>query len=190
MHARASVERRSRETRETRAAAWEEKRASPVSRHQSRAWSFACLGRFARRTKKKERLLVVYAWVSKNLKVMGSPHSFEKILKFSAFSLSLEWTLRDDRCTHEKRHTNYINNRGGSRNFLLGEGGPNFGSERTAELFCGKLLLLHTPSHQSRLRVIIPCPCARKGCIIVDRLKKQRRPRVSQSVNAGPRWRV
>ena len=123
MHARASVERRSRETRETRAAAWEEKRASPVSRHQSRAWSFACLGRFARRTKKKERLLVVYAWVSKNLKVMGSSHAFEKILKFSAFSLSLEWTLRDDRCTHEKRHTNYINNRGGSRNFLLGGGG-------------------------------------------------------------------
>ena len=35
-------------------------RASPVSRLQSRAWSFACLGRFARRTKKKERLLVVY----------------------------------------------------------------------------------------------------------------------------------
>ena len=27
---------------------------------QSRAWSIACLGRFARRTKKKERLLVVY----------------------------------------------------------------------------------------------------------------------------------
>ena len=35
-------------------------RASPFSRLQSRAWSFACLGRFARRTKKKERLLVVY----------------------------------------------------------------------------------------------------------------------------------
>jgi len=64
VHARASVERRSRETRETRAAAREEKRAlffraSPVSRLQSRAWSFASLGRFARRTKKKERLLVV-----------------------------------------------------------------------------------------------------------------------------------
>ena len=28
-------------------------------RLQSRAWSFACLGRFALRTKKKERLLVV-----------------------------------------------------------------------------------------------------------------------------------
>ena len=53
MHARASVERRSRETRETR--------ASPISRLQLRAWSFACLGRFARRTKKKERLLVVYS---------------------------------------------------------------------------------------------------------------------------------
>ena len=61
---RASVKRRSRETRETRAAAQEEKRdlffrASPVSRLQSRAWSFACLGRCARRTKHKERLLVV-----------------------------------------------------------------------------------------------------------------------------------
>ena len=45
VHARASVERRSRKTPETRAA----------------AGSFACLGRFARRTKRKERLLVVYA---------------------------------------------------------------------------------------------------------------------------------
>ena len=32
----------------------------PSRRLQSRAWSFACLGRFTRRTKKKERLLVVY----------------------------------------------------------------------------------------------------------------------------------
>ena len=38
-------ERRSGETRETRA-------ASPVSRHQSRAWPFACLA-FARRTTEK-----------------------------------------------------------------------------------------------------------------------------------------
>ena len=30
------------------------RRASPVSRLQSRAWSFACLGRFARRTKKRD----------------------------------------------------------------------------------------------------------------------------------------
>ena len=52
VYACASVERRSRDTLETRAA--------PVSRLQSRTWSFACLGRFARRTKKKERLLVVY----------------------------------------------------------------------------------------------------------------------------------
>ena len=36
--------------------------ASPVSRLQSRAWSFACLARFARRTKKKERLLVAYVF--------------------------------------------------------------------------------------------------------------------------------
>ena len=48
MHVGASVEWRSRETRETR-----------VSPLQSRAWSFACLRRFAQRTNKKERLLVV-----------------------------------------------------------------------------------------------------------------------------------
>ena len=34
-------------------------RASPVSRLESSAWSFACLSRVARRTKKKKRLLVV-----------------------------------------------------------------------------------------------------------------------------------
>ena len=32
----------------------------PLFFFQSRAWSFACLGRFAPLTKKKERLLVVY----------------------------------------------------------------------------------------------------------------------------------
>ena len=42
VHARASVERRNRETRETRAAAF-----------QSRAWSFACLGRFAQADQEK-----------------------------------------------------------------------------------------------------------------------------------------
>ena len=31
------------------------------------------------------------------------------------------------------------------------QGDPNFGSERTVELYCGKLLLPHTPSHQSQL---------------------------------------
>ena len=45
----ASVEKRGREgKRETLFC-----RASPVSCLQSRVWSFACLGRFARRTKKK-----------------------------------------------------------------------------------------------------------------------------------------
>ena len=34
--------------------------AYPVSRLQSRAWLLACLARFARRNKEKERLLVVY----------------------------------------------------------------------------------------------------------------------------------
>ena len=40
-------------------------------------------------------------------------------------------------------------------------GEPNFGSERTVKLFCGKLLLpytSHTPSHRSRLHVTIPWP--------------------------------
>ena len=42
----------------------------------------------------------------------------------------------------------------------VGGGGPNFGSERTVELFYGKLLLPppHTPSLQLRLYVIIPWP--------------------------------
>ena len=39
-----------------------------------------------------------------------------------------------------------------------GGGGPNFGSERTVELFWGKLLFPHTPSHQWWLHVIIPWP--------------------------------
>ena len=51
--------------------------------------------------------------------------------------------------------------RGGSRNFWLG--GPNFGSQRTVQPFCAKLLFLHTPFHQS--------------------LRRQRWPWVSQSVN-------
>ena len=54
VHARISVERRSRER-----AARSEGGGSPVLRLQSRAWSFLCLARFAWRTKKKERLLVV-----------------------------------------------------------------------------------------------------------------------------------
>ena len=49
-------------------------RASPVSRLQSRAWSFTCPGRFARRTKKKERLLVVYkSWTSLNFYFYAQP---------------------------------------------------------------------------------------------------------------------
>ena len=49
--------------------------------------------------------------------------------------------------------------------------------------------------HHPRLHVIIPWPltvylnCTPKVCIIVDQLRKLRRPRVSQSVNAGHRWR-
>ena len=47
---------RNRETRETRAAA----RASPVSRHQSRAWPFCVSRVLLDGLQKKERLLVVY----------------------------------------------------------------------------------------------------------------------------------
>ena len=43
-----------------RALSGEATRNESVSCLQSRAWSFAYLGRFARRTKKKDRLLVVY----------------------------------------------------------------------------------------------------------------------------------
>ena len=39
---------------------WVCARVSPVSRLQSRVWSFACLARFARWANKKERLLKVY----------------------------------------------------------------------------------------------------------------------------------
>ena len=54
--------------------------------------------------------------------------------------------------------------------FYWGRGrGQSFGSERIVELFCGKLLFPHTPSHQS--------------------LTRQRRLRVSQSVKASHRWR-
>ena len=36
------------------------------------AWSFACLWRFARRTKKKERLLVVYSLIYNMWKSSGT----------------------------------------------------------------------------------------------------------------------
>ena len=57
LHACASLEQQSRVTRETRVAARE---ASLVSRLQQCAWSFSCVAPFARRTEKKERLLLVY----------------------------------------------------------------------------------------------------------------------------------
>ena len=60
-------------------------------------------------------------------------------------------------------------------------GGPNFGLEWTV---CGKLLLPHIPFHQSQLHII-----GRVVAIIVDQLRKQRQPLVSQSVNAGRHWR-
>ena len=57
LHACATLEQQSRDTRETRVAARE---ASLVSRLQQCAWSFSCVAPFARRTEKKERLLLVY----------------------------------------------------------------------------------------------------------------------------------
>ena len=38
-------------------------------RRKKRAWSFACLGRFAGRTKKKERLLIVYVFLGISKKI-------------------------------------------------------------------------------------------------------------------------
>ena len=49
-------------------------RASVEPRLQSRAWLFACVARFARRTKRKERLLVVYfqcIWLLCNSRGIG-----------------------------------------------------------------------------------------------------------------------
>ena len=68
----------------------------------------------------------------------------------------------------------HIHLQGRIQEFLIGGGGggPNFGSERPVELFCGKLLLPHTPSQQSRLHVIISWPLTvylnstRKGCTL------------------------
>ena len=73
-------ERRSRETREMRAAA----RASPVSRHQSRAWPFACLA-FCSTDDSKERLLVVY----KDIRC--------KVCKVQARYFCFRWTAMKDR---------------------------------------------------------------------------------------------
>ena len=82
LHARASVEQQSRETRETRAAARE---ASPVSRLQQCAWSFSCVAPFARRTAKKERLLLVY----EKLAILSlKPRSHFRILLYQTWAIS------------------------------------------------------------------------------------------------------
>ena len=43
--------------------------------------------------------------------------------------------------------------------------------------------------NSSSWRVTVYLNSTRKGCTIVDQLRKQRRPRVSQSVTAGRHWR-
>ena len=50
--------------------------------------------------------------------------------------LSMPWLF--------KRWIALSRGRGRSRNFFVRRGGPNFGSERTVELFCGKFLLTQT----------------------------------------------
>ena len=55
-------ERRSDQTRQTRAAAREEKSASPVTRVV-----ISCLARFTRQTKEKERLFSVYTWMKSDI---------------------------------------------------------------------------------------------------------------------------
>ena len=73
-------EKRGRETRETRAAAREGKKiffpASPISRHQSRAWPFACLAFCSMDYRKKERLHVVYSTMA-TLRTEESGHCRE-----------------------------------------------------------------------------------------------------------------
>ena len=97
---------------------------------------------------------------------------------------------------------------GADPDVLLTEGGgggvQTLVQKRLLKFFVANYFFPHTPSHQSRLHVIIPWPLTvylnstRKGCtlgkfsscaIIVDQLRKQRRPRFSQSVNAGHHWR-
>ena len=73
-----------------------------------------------------------------------------------------------------------------------------FGSERTIELFLRQISSppppTPAPTSRGRADFIFPWPLTvylnstRKGCITGDRLRKQRRPRISQSVNAGRRW--
>ena len=57
-----TCERRSDETRQTRAAARKEKSASPVT-----CVVISCLARFTRRTEKKERLFLVYTWMKSDI---------------------------------------------------------------------------------------------------------------------------
>ena len=52
-------------------------------------------------------------------------------------------------CQQQRRIQEFLIGGGGRGG---GVGGPNFGSERTVELFNGKLLLPNTPSHQSVAR--------------------------------------
>ena len=99
-----------------------------------------------------------------------------------------------------------LTQQGRIQEFFIGGGGG--GSKLWFRMDCWTFLWQitspHTPFHQSRLHVINPWPLTctwillLKGCtlgtfspcaVIVDQLKKQRRPRVSQSVNAGRQWR-
>ena len=75
-----------------------------VSRLQSRAWLFACLVRFARRAKKKERLLVVY-----NTSYMDSAKSFANGRKRKNIGLNrLDVALAWNACQWKVCQTFYI----------------------------------------------------------------------------------
>ena len=96
---RASVERQSHKTREARAVAEKKRESLPflvsphVSRLQSRTWSFSCLARFTRRTKKNKRLLKVFtvrlhifvsrAFFSTNYKENDCSKSLQCVYTFS-----------------------------------------------------------------------------------------------------------
>ena len=78
--------------------------------------------------------------------------------------------------------------RGGSKNFLWGGRGGG-GSKLWFRMDCFGTFLWqitssHIPSHQSQLHII-----GQIVAKIVDQLKKQRQPLVSQSVNVGRHWR-
>ena len=164
MHARAIFEWQSLETRETRAA-----RASPVSRLQSHGWSFACLERFARRTKKKERLLVVYwtdtkhknlipgdfapTWQREQVKdrFLASP---SWLLKLSDIPIGWSYTLLVYVHSDQRHFIEWTNTTCGAISLLKWNFFSDYCDQRLAEALC---------SHQTLARNVCPLSCWKKN---------------------------